>query len=138
MGDLGRDIADVSPGAGTALAAWLAVVVAIAAGFYVHRQVEQAKQHSTALTRPNVAMFIEPSAQDWHLVELLRGILTYYQYATKETREEVIRGEINRINAAIDETRERYRNQFAETIDGFAHDDAETMLINGRHRRDLV
>lgn len=54
-----------------------------------------------------------------------------------ETREEVIRGEINRINAAID-TRERYRKQFAETIDGFAHDDAETMLINGRHRRDLV
>ena len=271
--DLGRDIADVSPGAWTALAAWVAVVVAIAASLYVHRQVEQAKQQSAALTQPNVAMFMEPSAQDWHLVELvvknfgrkpafgirfefrnpptvpkyetayedsyvnivplnlpaeipflapsqewrivwdsaldrrqlgeriesrfdgavtyydkpsgpggpakgkrhqyrtsavldwatlhpverlelltthdlarqekqklelLRGILTYYQYATKETREKVIRGEINRINTAIDETRERYRNQFAETIDGFAHDDAETMLINGRHRRDLV
>ncbi len=46
-----------------------------------------------------------------------------------ETREEVIRGEINRINAAIDETRERYGNQFAETVDGFSarrcrnHDD---------------
>ncbi len=71
LGDRGRDIADVSPGAWTALAAWLAVVVAIAASLYVHRQVEQAKQQSAALTQPNVAMFMEPSAQDWHLVELV-------------------------------------------------------------------
>ena len=62
---------EARPGVWTALAASLAVVVAIAAAFYVHRQVEQAKQHSAALTQPNVAMFMEPSAQDWHLVELV-------------------------------------------------------------------
>ncbi len=54
-----------------------------------------------------------------------------------ETREEVIRGEIDRINAAIDET-EQYGDQFDETVNGFAHDDAETMLINGPHRRELA
>ena len=69
--DRGRDIADNSPSAWTALAAWVAVVVAIAATIYVHRQVEQAKQQSAALTQPNVAMFMEPSAKDWHLIELV-------------------------------------------------------------------
>ena len=33
-----------------------------------------------------------------------------------ETREEVIRGEIDRINAAIDETREQYGNQFTRRL----------------------
>ena len=37
---------------------------------------------------------------------------------------------------AIDETRDNYRQQFAENVDGFAHVDAETMLMNGGHRRD--
>ena len=71
-------------------------------------------------------------------LELLRGILTYFHYATRETREEVLRAEINRVNAAADELRARFRSQYAAPMDGFEHHDAETTVINGRHRRDLV
>ena len=45
-------------------------------------------------------------------LELLRGILTYFHYATRETREEVLRAEINRVNSAADELRERFRSQY--------------------------
>ena len=75
--------------------------------------------------------------QEKQKLELLRGLLTYFHYATKETREDVIRAEINRVNAAADELRERFRSQYA-TFDGFEHHDAQTTVINGRHRRDLV
>ena len=71
-------------------------------------------------------------------LELLRGILTYFHYATRETREEVLRAEIKRVNAAADELRDRFRSQYAAPMDGFEHHDAETTVINGRHRRDLV
>jgi hypothetical protein len=68
--DRARDVADVSPGAWTALAAWLAVMVGVAALLYAWRQYQRAKQQSEELMRPNVAMFMEPSATDWHLIEL--------------------------------------------------------------------
>jgi hypothetical protein len=124
--------------------------------------------------------------QEKQKLELLRGLLTYYHYATTESRHEVLQSEINKINAAADELRDRYRGQFAvskETpqrnapaaavsvdelppkqpryeaqpqplYDGlppeyddpttrydheplFDDDDAETRVINGRHRRGL-
>ena len=75
--------------------------------------------------------------QEKQKLEFLRGLLTYFHYAIKETREDVIRAEINRVNAAADELRERFRSQYA-TFDGFEHHDAQTTVINGRHRRDLV
>ena len=64
-------LADVSPGAWTALAAWLAVVVGVAALVYAWRQYQRAKQQTDELKQPNVAMFMEPSATDWHLIELV-------------------------------------------------------------------
>jgi hypothetical protein len=66
-----QDLADVSAGAWTALAAWLAVVVGIAALLYAWRQYQRAKQQTEELMQPNVAMFMEPSATDWHLIELV-------------------------------------------------------------------
>jgi hypothetical protein len=66
-----RDLADLSAGAWTALAAWLAVVVGIAALVYAWRQYQRAKEQTAELMQPNVAMFMEPSASDWHLVELV-------------------------------------------------------------------
>jgi hypothetical protein len=69
--DRARDVADISAGAWTALAAWLAVVVGIAALVYAWRQYQRAKEHSAELMQPNVAMFMEPSPGDWHLVELV-------------------------------------------------------------------
>jgi hypothetical protein len=47
-------------------------------------------------------------------LELLRSLLTYFHYATKETRADVFRGEIERINRAIEETKDRYRTRQIE------------------------
>ncbi|OBI38618.1 hypothetical protein A5708_00495 [Mycobacterium colombiense] len=44
-------------------------------------------------------------------LELLRGLLTYFHYASKETRPEVFRSEIERINAAVRETQDRWRTR---------------------------
>jgi hypothetical protein len=66
-----QDVANMSAGAWTALAAWLAVVALIAALIYVWRQYQRAQEQTAELTQPNVAMFMEPSASDWHLVELV-------------------------------------------------------------------
>ncbi len=65
------DIANLSPGAWTAMAAWLAVCVTIAALVYAWRQFQSAKHETHDVSQPNVAMFMEPSASDWHLVELV-------------------------------------------------------------------
>ena len=61
----------MSAGAWTAIAAWLAVVIAIAALIYAWRQYQRARDDAAELMQPNVAMFMEPSASDWHLVELV-------------------------------------------------------------------
>lgn len=55
----------------TALAAWLAVLVGIAALIYAWRHYQRVRRQSEELMRPNVAMFMEPAANDWHLVELV-------------------------------------------------------------------
>ena len=44
-------------------------------------------------------------------LELLRSLLTYFHYASKETRPEVFRGEIERINNAVRETQDRWRTR---------------------------
>jgi hypothetical protein len=44
-------------------------------------------------------------------LELLRSLLTYFHYATKETRSDVFRGEIERINRAVEETKDRWRTR---------------------------
>ena len=61
----------MSAGAWTAIAAWLAVVIGIAALVYAWRQYQRARDDAAELMQPNVAMFMEPSASDWHLVELV-------------------------------------------------------------------
>ncbi len=42
-------------------------------------------------------------------LELLRSLLTYFHYATKETRADVFRSEIERMNRAVEETKDRWR-----------------------------
>lgn len=44
-------------------------------------------------------------------LELLRAVLTYFHYVSKETRPDVIRSEIERINRAVAETQERWRRR---------------------------
>ena len=47
-------------------------------------------------------------------LELLRGVLTYFHYASKETRTDVFRSEIERINRAVQETQDRWRTRQLE------------------------
>ncbi len=81
--------------------------------------------------------------QEKQKLELLRSLLTYFHYASSESREEVLRAEINRVRSAADELRERYRAQYNAPVNNnnnndFAFDEAHTTVINGRHRRDLA
>jgi len=79
--------------------------------------------------------------QEKQKLELLRNLLSYYHYAASESREEVLRIEINRVKAAADDLRDRYRDQYNRApvnnhVDT-AFEEAHTTIINGRHRRDL-
>jgi hypothetical protein len=67
-------------------------------------------------------------------LELLRSLLTYFHYASKETRPEVFRSEIDRINLAVAETQDRWRTrQLDEPTDvSLQWGDAEKEL--GKHR----
>jgi molybdopterin converting factor small subunit len=85
--------------------------------------------------------------QEKQKLELLRHLLSYYHYAAGESREEVLRAEINRVRAAADELRDRYRAESTPAADNdhehdvnnnIDFDEAHTTIINGRHRRHLM
>ena len=44
-------------------------------------------------------------------LELLRTVLTYFHYASKETQPDVFRAEIDRMNTAIEQTQDRWRTR---------------------------
>jgi hypothetical protein len=44
-------------------------------------------------------------------LELLRSLLTYFHYASKETQPDVFRAEIDRMNKAVAETQDRWRTR---------------------------
>jgi hypothetical protein len=71
-------------------------------------------------------------------LELLRGLLTYFHYASKETRPDVFRHEIERINGAVQETQDRWRSRQLEqpTDVSVRWGNAETDL--GKHRGQRV
>jgi hypothetical protein len=58
-------------GAWLALAAWMAVLLAVVALAYAHRQIRRAHALSAKQAQPNVVMFMEPNAADWHVIELV-------------------------------------------------------------------
>jgi hypothetical protein len=72
-------------------------------------------------------------------LELLRSLLTYFHYATKETRADVFRAEIERINRAVEETKDRWRTREIEappTDVSMRWGNAEEEL--GKHRGERV
>ena len=83
--------------------------------------------------------------QEEQKLELLRNLLTYYHYAASESREEVLRAEINRVRAAADDLREALRRPVHAPVNNYHtlaqnnvdFEEAHTTVINGRHRRDL-
>ncbi len=71
-------------------------------------------------------------------LELLRSVLTYFHYASKETRPDVFRSEIERINRAVAETQDRWRTrQVDQPTDVILRwGDVENEL--GKHRNQQV
>lgn len=66
-----EDVGNISASVWLAIAAWVAVVVLIGALVYAWRQYQRARQQAEELSQPSVAMFMEPAAGDWHLIELV-------------------------------------------------------------------
>ncbi|QNI05651.1 hypothetical protein GAN17_04610 [Mycobacterium kubicae] len=71
-------------------------------------------------------------------LELLRYVLTYFHYASKETRPDVFRSEIERMERAVQETQDRWRTrQLDEPTDvRLRWGNSESEL--GRHRSQRV
>ncbi len=72
-------------------------------------------------------------------LELLRSMLTYFHYATKETRADVFRSEIERMNRAVEETKDRWRARQTDappTDVSLRWGDAQAEL--GKHRGQRV
>jgi hypothetical protein len=77
--------------------------------------------------------------QEKQKLELLRNVLTYFQYAAKETDEQTLRSEINRMKALGAEMRDRWKSHYGTTDedddDDYDDDDPETDLIKPRGGR---
>ena len=60
-------------GSGTwlAWAAWVALGLGVIALLYTHRQIQRSRRLAAERSRPHVAMFMEPHATDWHVIELV-------------------------------------------------------------------
>ncbi|HEU4362417.1 MAG TPA: hypothetical protein VFR27_13055 [Mycobacterium sp.] len=60
-------------GSGTwlALAVWVALLLGVVALTYLGQQLQRTRRLTTEQTRPHVAMFMEPHAADWHVIELV-------------------------------------------------------------------
>jgi hypothetical protein len=69
--DRWRDLTNIGSGPWVAIAAWVAIALAVAAFLYFHQQIRRSRQLQVDQIRPQVVMFMEPSASDWHLIELV-------------------------------------------------------------------
>ena len=69
--DRWRDLTNMNSGAWLAIAAWAAVVVGVAALIYAWVQIRGNRRLKVEQIRPQVAMYMEPHAADWHLIELV-------------------------------------------------------------------
>lgn len=65
------DITHAGPEAWLACAAWLAIGITVLALIYLNRQLQRNRRAAAEQTRPHVAMFMEPHAADWHVIELV-------------------------------------------------------------------
>jgi hypothetical protein len=67
-----------------AIAAWAALVVGVIVAIWANRQVKRNRQLTAEQVRPQVAMFMEPHATDWHVIELV--VRNYGQTAAHDVR----------------------------------------------------
>jgi hypothetical protein len=66
-------------------------------------------------------------------LELLRSTLTYFHYAAKESRPEVFRAEIDRMNRAVRETQDRWRTRQVDETTELDFPWIEEKRPSGRH-----
>jgi hypothetical protein len=69
--DRWADLTNLGSGSWLAIAAWAALALGVVVLIYVSRQVTRNRQLKTEQIRPQVAMFMEPHAADWHVIELV-------------------------------------------------------------------
>lgn len=65
------DLANLGSGGWLAIAAWAALTLGVIVLLYTNRQVKRNRQLKTDQIRPQVSMFMEPHAADWHVIELV-------------------------------------------------------------------
>jgi hypothetical protein len=71
IGDRWHDLTDLGATAWLGIALWAMVAVALAALAYVRHHLSRTREMSFEDSRPQVSMFMEPHAADWHLIELV-------------------------------------------------------------------
>ncbi len=69
--DRWHELTQAGPVTWLAWAAWAALALTVVVLIYAHRQVRRGRRLAAEQTRPHVAMFMEPHAADWHLIELV-------------------------------------------------------------------
>lgn len=64
-------LADLGSGGWLAIAAWAALALGIVVLIWANRNIKKNRQIKTDQFRPQVTMFMEPNASDWHVIELV-------------------------------------------------------------------
>jgi hypothetical protein len=71
MNDRVADLTNLSSGGWVAIAAWAALLFGGIVLLVVNRQIKKNRALKLEQVRPQVAMFMEPHAVDWHIIELV-------------------------------------------------------------------
>lgn len=71
LADLWGAVTGVGAGTWLAIAAWAAVLLGLLALLYTHRLIRRQRDNTDKQVRPHVAVFMEPHAADWHVIELV-------------------------------------------------------------------
>ncbi|MCV7421458.1 hypothetical protein H7K45_12975 [Mycobacterium yunnanensis] len=65
------DLSNLGSGGWLAIAAWAALILGIVVLFWANRQLKRNRDLRTEQVRPQVSMYMEPHASDWHVIELV-------------------------------------------------------------------
>jgi hypothetical protein len=84
MRDRWGDLNNLGSGTWLAIAAWGVVALGVAGLVFANRQLKKNRQLKTDQIRPQVAMFMEPHASDWHVIELV--VRNFGQTAAHDVR----------------------------------------------------
>jgi hypothetical protein len=65
------DLTNLGSGGWLAIAAWAALALGVIVLLYANRQIKRSRALKTEQIRPQVTMYMEPHASDWHVIELV-------------------------------------------------------------------